>query len=72
MKVADLIRQLQRLQDAQDLEVFVVTRSGPRLDPTVVYTVETEAYVGWIDGSGRSAIIDTCSLRIRGKAASCG
>ena len=39
MKVKTLIENLQgKLQHAEDLEVFVVTRSGPRLDPLVITT----------------------------------
>lgn len=59
MKVKALIEELQKLEAADECEVFVVIRHGVRLDPTVIGTEQARAYVSALNLIGRCVVLDT-------------
>lgn len=75
MRVKELIQQLQAMSlDGRDeAEVFVVTRSGPHLDPLLISTESTQVYLGGTNWpspigskSNRIVVIDTAALQCFG------
>lgn len=59
MKVKALIEKLRKLEDAEDCEVFVVTRSGSALEPTFINTEQGAVYPASLSMIGRCVVLDT-------------
>lgn len=59
MKVKAMIEKLQKLENAEECEVFVVTRSGVKLDPMCIGTEHGAVYVSALNGIGRCVMLDT-------------
>jgi hypothetical protein len=59
MTVKELIKKLQKLEDATECDVFVVTRSGVDGSPTVIGTTEGDVYVSGLHAFGRCVMLDT-------------
>jgi len=61
MKVKALIEKLQKLESAEDCEVFVIIRNGVNLDPLFITTDRSDVYVSAIDLVGRCVVFDTAN-----------
>jgi hypothetical protein len=59
MKVKELIAKLKKLEAADDCEVFVVTRSGRDMVPTIISTEHADVYVSAVEFVGRCVAFDT-------------
>lgn len=68
MKVKDLIARLQKLEDTDECEVFVITRHGVNMEPNVIGTQCGDVYVVALSLLGRCVFLDTYAVDATGAA----